>query len=200
MGILRSSKEFLDQSLWNMHSNIMLCNLKASRSQIIVTMTHSNTFLYNVDPTWTLMCVRNEQTYQDAAIWPCGHVIDHNLFEWRASFRNTSKLIYCHLTREENMLILWNVNNSLQGPIKWNHTSGTKLDHIPWGNVFYVAAHMCYVMESAHGKRLGQGWLNKPNPPLSHSCFLLSVFIRSELWLNRVQRVYGPEQDETRGN
>lgn len=75
----------------------------------------------------------------------------------------------------------------------------------PEGGAFHVVVHVCYVMECAHGERVCQSWLCKPNPPLGHSCLLLSLsfrssFIRSELWLNRVQTVCSQKQEETRAN
>lgn len=137
-----------------------------------------------------------EQTYQDTAIWQRGHVIDHNLFEWRTTGWNVAETIYCHLGERGRgggkICVCWNLTHSpghsficsslFQGPIKWNHTSGTWLMHI----VSWVS----------------QSWLCKPNPPLGHSCLLLSFSFRSELIrLERWQSPeYSQEQEETRAN
>lgn len=53
----------------------------------------------DVDPIWNQWHVRNNYTYQDTAIWQCGHVIDHNLFQWGTSSRDVFEPIYCHLGR-----------------------------------------------------------------------------------------------------
>lgn len=47
--------------------------------------------------TSEIFCTVNELSYQNAAVWQSGHVIDHNMSEWRASSRNVPEPIYCHL-------------------------------------------------------------------------------------------------------
>ncbi len=129
---------------------------------------------------WDLWCVT--KTYQDTAIWQRGHVIDHNLLEWRTCGRNVSESIYCHLggEREENMCVCWNqcsfpCSSYFQGPIKWNHTSGTKLMHIPRGR-WVLCCSACVSCYGACTWWVGGPEFYKPNPPLRLAtvAFLLS--------------------------
>lgn len=109
-------------------------------------------------------CVRNKQTYQNTAIWQRRHVVDHNLLEWRTSGRNVQEPIYCHLGEERGTLesesfswmqffmLLKFLGRHKVKPYIWNQCT------FPEENAFYVAVHVCYVVEHIHGEWVGQSW------------------------------------------
>lgn len=147
-------------------------------------------------------------TYQDTAIWQCGHVIDHNLSQWRASSRDVFEPIYCHLgrVRGKDLSMLesesfWMQFSSLltfPGPHKvkpyiWNKTNAN--------SVFYVGGHMCYVMECAHGEWVDQSLIVQTQPSSWPQLLLLQIFVHL-LWAltECIQSpVYNQTQEETRG-
>lgn len=148
------------------------------------------------------ICGRVEQTYQDAAIWQGGHVIDHNLSEWRTTGWNVSEPIYCHLGGETGTYV-WTVGIWLilldallfaspylrapwVKPFSWTPTKDNS-----WRKVFfYVVVQVCTWWVG--GPELGVvRWTFQSAPQLPLTFLLLQLCAHSPqvLTVTRVQSV-----------